>query len=323
MTNRIENLSIRKLSGGEVNETFLYKSLVIHLSPLIEIPNEDVAVVLNRWSYPKKPNKLRVLQTSLQELPDLEVPEVCQIGEIEKHGREIPYWIESFIVGKSLLNTTFEGVSPQIYERIINWFSLLHNRYQQKELLRDYYHQRLISLKRTIETNGGIKTLFDINRVESLRRLLEEMQDKIDICVSKNEVVTTVHGDLRGENVLIDGDKIGVIDFEQGANGGDWFYDIQKLLMIGNNELPNPNRPLKYRPPLNMETKLELLSSYLLRRQNQDIDPTSDSFRWRQKLFSLDNSLSIAVLKYYLGGKGPIDTNAILHRIEVMEGEFK
>ena len=334
----LDSQEIRKLGSGEVNKTFLYKSVVVHLTPVIDILDEHVAKVLNRWSYPKKPEKLQELQTALQKLPDIKVPEVYQTGKITYRSRETPYWIEDFVVGKTLLRETFEGVHPQTYERILEWLSSFHDNHQLNGSLRDYYHQRLTSLKKLLEIDGGIKTLFSAERVENLRKLINKAQTEVDMCVGKDEVVTTIHGDLRGENVLIEGDTIGIIDFEQGVNGGDWFTDIQKLLMLGNNSMPDSNKPFKYRPPLNITTKQKLFASYLSNRRHEGLaigamdelfNPTTDRFQLRQKLFSLDNSLSMAALRYYLGlanqtaGIGQIDINAILHRIEVMEGELK
>ncbi len=333
-----DRLGIKKLGGGEVSETFLYKSVVIHLSPVMDIPNEDAAIVLNRWSYPDKPVKLQALQAALQKLPDIKIPLVYQTGEIMHRGRKTPYLIEDFVVGKTLLKETFEGVDPKTYERIIRWLSGLHNNHRQKDLLRDYYHQRLASLRRLVQVAGGMATLLGEDHVESLGSLVNKMQANIDVCVGEDEVVTTIHGDLRGENVILNDGTIGMIDFEQGVNGGDWFADIQKLLMVGNNDLPDSNRPSRYRPPLDMSIKQRLLVTYLSGRQDEDLgsqvkndlgNPTSDRFRLRQKLFTLDNSLSMAAMKYYLGlanqlaGIGQIDIRAILHRITVMEGKVK
>lgn len=330
-------IGVRKLGGGEVNEAFLYGSTVIHLIPLIVVPNEEVATVLNRWSYPDKPKKIHVLQSSLQGLPDLRVPLVYRTGEVMYRGRNIPYWIEDYIEGKTLLKASFEGIELQIYERVINWLSAFHSAYQSKDLLRDYYYQRLSSLDKLIGLDGGIKTLLGEDRSGKLCKLIHEVQNEVNNGVDENERVTTTHGDLRGENLLINNGVVGIIDFEQGVNGGDWFVDIEKLLMMENQDLPNPSRPSKYRPPLSMDMKQKLVDLYITLREKEDstvqlrtdlFDPASDYYRLRYKLFSLDNSLSTAAMKYYLGlsnqiaGVGQIDTKAILHRIEMLEKEF-
>lgn len=292
----------RIINRGEVQVSLVKEQeSVLHIALPLPVISEDEAVITNRWLYEDKGRKIQGLQAAIPR-GIVDVPEVKDAGILQLEGKSFSYWLESFIPGISLTQATLEGLSLDVYTKIIEWLVDYHTKTQGDASLSDYYHDRFNSLLRVF-SSPSVQSQIEDRNLKGIKETIGIVQSFIDTDVGENEKVSRVHGDLRADNILINQAAIGVIDFEQGVNGGDWYADIEKLLLLSRDEKPDLAKPDRYRPPLEISNKVALLDKYLTQRKSRGLIPAKSIeaaavLQERQKLanrttlFDTDNTLS-------------------------------
>lgn len=304
---------------GNVQKNYINKKeSVIHISPACRRVSLDESFICERWV---SDNKVITLTNNLNSIGEwsarneVSIPKVSRVGTIDYDNIKYDYWQENFIDGKNLSQAIFDGFSYEGYLKIINWISEFHHHYHGEKSLIDYYEKRLSAFQRLFSPKTELSFVCGDQHSDFIRKIVDENLNKL----KKEEVVETketkgiIHGDLRGNNILVRNNKdLGIIDFEQGTFGGDWFCDLSKLLEYFNNKLPDPNKPYFYRPPLSLDDKLKLTREYTQKRQliGWDIPNfiaqyvESGDFNLllnRYNLINLDTILSLIVLRQGMG----------------------
>lgn len=290
------------VNRGEVQISLVKEQKsVLHIALPLPVLSEDEALIANRWLYQDKGRKIQALQSTISK-NQVDIPVVKDAGNIEIDSNSFSYWIESFIPGISLTQAIIEGVNPNIYPKIIEWLADFHASTQTTLPLSTYYQVRFASLEKVF-SNTSIQSKIGLHELRHIREIIHQAANLISSSIGEKETVSNIHGDLRADNILVTPTNIGIIDFEQGVNGGDWYSDIEKLLMLSRDEKPDPTRPHRYRPPFDFNEKVILLDRYITRRKvkgftpSQQVDPqTILQHRFvmagRTILFDADNTLS-------------------------------
>lgn len=302
-----------EVGGGNVQRTFVSEKYgVIHTTPIDSIKDENISLISNRWIIKDKAQALARIQELVPKTAIIDIPQVKVVGSFEFNGQLYLFWLEDYIKGDTLLDRTFTSELYQDYEDIIGWSAMLHQNTETQELLRDYYIGRIHAFRTIFGSNSELTGLVGEDFSNQILNILEELESLISITIDLSERVSTIHGDLRSKNIIFTHDHKAIIDFEQGVNGGDWFYDIEKLLMLMNNESPNIEKPFTYRPPLNRDQKIQLVTQYLNYREGQGwqipqfiLDYIHGDFTQlfilRKRIFDIDNDLSQLVHSFARG----------------------
>jgi hypothetical protein len=302
-----------EVGGGNVQRTFISNKYgVIHTLPLENISDTDLALISNRWIMKGKPQLLANIQKQAPTTNKVNVPQVQAFGNFEYREQSYSFWVEDYVPGDTLLERTFTLDLFQDYEDLIVWSDRLHQETQNEMSIRNYYSARIQALKGIFTKENPLINVVGLEFSTAVSRILEKIAISIPNCVWENESVSIIHGDMRSKNIIFYGNIKWVIDFEQGVNGGDWFYDIEKLLMLTNIQLPNNNKPYTYRPPLTIDQKSKLVKRYMDVRSAQGwLAPkfledyvqgqTNEIFLNRRRLFDIDNDLSQLVHNYVRG----------------------
>ncbi len=270
----VERISGTPLSYGQIfdhgstNINYKIGEKVIHISPVAGQLSKEEKTICNKWVYAKKSEKLAELQREAGSLQGIKVPQVHSFGEVEYQGVVFPFWIEDYISGDSLFQITFTRNLYGEYSNTLRWVADLHQKNVSQNGLRQRYYQRLGCFKRILGKQDFIQDV-DPKASLELLRIVSSMTESVKECVDEEETISMGHGDLHGGNLIVSNGFTGVIDFEQGVNGTDWFGDIYKLLVIDSDELPNVDRPYKYRPNLTRKEKTSLLENYVLARRTK------------------------------------------------------
>lgn len=304
---------LQEVGGGNVQQTFISSKYgAIHTLPLESILDPDIALISNRWIMKDKPQFLASIQRQAPVTETVYVPKVRALGNFQYNNQTYFFWIEDYISGDTLLERTFTGNLFQNYHDLLIWSAMLHQETQNVQPLRSYYSERIQAFKSIFSEQSSLTNTVGTEFSSIVIRLLDELEHLIPIIVGEEERVSVIHGDLRSKNIIFDNHRMAIIDFEQGVNGGDWFNDLEKLLMLTNIQLPVEEKPFTYRPPLTLEQKRQLINKYIQFRAAQGWFPPKfiqdyekgeigEWFISRKRLFDIDNDLSQLVHNYARG----------------------
>ncbi|MFA6518901.1 MAG: hypothetical protein WCV93_04625 [Candidatus Shapirobacteria bacterium] len=309
----IGSLSI--LSGGQVQTTMIHsRDGVIHISPaLSRETNENEAIICSRWIHPKK-GLLTANQQNLAKSDIVTIPKVKVVGDVRpRNGVSYPFWLEEEVEGKLLNQVVLEGKPTLgIYRKLVKWMAEFHSPTEGKTSLKANYNCRLGSIESILKNDEELRNCLGPQRIEAINRLLILAKQNIASSIDENELVDKIHGDLRGNNVMINEKSVSVIDFEQGLFGGDWYYDLEKLLLIEKHDQPDVNKPYMYFPNLSQKQKYSLVKTYSKERaargwelptimQNYLKSHDPIAFESRRQLYDIENALSIMIFRHLMG----------------------
>lgn len=310
----IDNLT--QIDEGNIQTAYRTDTGILHIAPEGNNLTPEQQLVCERWIHPNKSIAILNSQTTAARLnsePNLLIPNIDLIGSFPIQGRTFQYWHEEFLEGESLKTAMFNEASLNHYEMLIDWVANFHQETEKKISVKEYYQTRL----KSIVTSLSDSELTKGPRQQFIERLLQKgvlMADNIDEYIDASEMLCLVHGDLRGGNVLINKDTVGVIDFEQGVFGGDWFIDIEKLLKTYDDQQPDITKPYLYRPPLNSEEKDYLIHKYIKNRTSQGWSTPSlllnqERGQKRKELLKYDTFISTLILRDLMGWHFNIEGN--------------
>lgn len=300
--------------GGNIQLNFKYgKGGVLHVSPVYGGLSDTEKLVCNRWFYDDKPLRLTNIHKLAGSLHErVKVPTIQAIGEIPHNGQSYPFWFDTYMEGEELSKIIFRENDLGVYELLMVWLARLHESERDgSESLRAYYEKRLDAFASMLQDLNFRKVIGN-GHVDGLNGVVEELRAN-QLIVDSGETVSLVHGDLHGDNVLVlPTGEVGVMDFEQGVNGGDWFCDIAKLLVPETNVRPDPSRPYKYVPPFGIEIKRKLIARYIEEREQNSWTPPEfitdyvysgniEYIKGRNKLYRFDNMMSVLIIRYLSG----------------------
>ncbi len=273
---------------------------VLHATLPLILSTESEIMIANRWIYPSKGRQIKALYDSLPVSHGIRTPSVTAEGDQVYQGIPVSYWAETYLHGQTLTEASFDGLGYGTYSQLTLWLAEFHHGHENTTPLREYFATRFHHLKEFFSSLEG-DTHIDAADLQRIEEIIAYGESILNIAVNDTEVASTIHGDLRHQNLLLDNGSIGIIDFEQGINGGDWYADIEKLLMLSSNQLPDPTRPDRYRPPLSPEQKLALVDAYISAREalgwaSADFARTllhsPNLLQARINIFNIDNTLS-------------------------------
>jgi len=308
---------LTKINAGNLQRNYNFRNEgVLHISPISMQLTKDEAHICRRWVMSDKNLVLLNNQPAVERSSSatkVNFPRIRVVGDVIHECGIFSFWYEDYIGGKLLNSAIHEGFGFSGYSSIIEWVSEFHGSTQKVESVRDYYAKRLQSFRNIFNGNESLLATISESDLFLIKDLIKRRFEEIDTAVDYEERTCLVHGDLRGDNILIDDDGgIGVIDFEQGVLGGDWFCDLAKLLDYFNNKLPDSSRPYLYRPPLTSEEKARLTRQYIKQRLNKGwtapnfislyVESTDIKFlKSRYDLYNFDMIMSVMVLRNAMG----------------------
>jgi len=304
------------LPDGHIQATLLHpRQGVLHVSPAcVEKLNEDEETVCNRWIDPKKGISVASVQNLHTNNSLVIIPKVVMIGEVVVPDKPpFPLWLEEEVYGEPLGQLVLKGEpNLEVYVKLITWIASFHSPVSPKTILRSYYEKRLGSINRIMESDMDLRECLGENRVNAILKLIQSARNNVNLAVDEFELVDRVHGDLRGNNILVEEGKPSVFDFEQGLCGGDWFCDLEKLLLLEKQEQSDPEKPYIYLPNLDLNQKHALADRYanarairgwkkpnVMANYLESRDP--NKLAKRHQLYEVENVLSILIFRHLMG----------------------
>lgn len=302
---------LTEIAGGGIQSSYLALPFgVIHIARPYPQMTVEQAEVCNRWVYPNKGMALASVQNHIPQHNGIVIPRITLVSESIYEGENYPVWLDEFIPGETLLQMTFKGIGFNEYARIVEWLAMFHSHLNENSYpLIDYYSQRLNAIAGCF-TDEHMINLIGADSVDKILTLTEEKLRELPLALASTDRAHVIHGDFRAENILINGSQIGVIDFEQGINGGDPFIDLEKLLMFSHPDQPDPAKPFTYRVPLTTEQKRELVKYYIsicgvtaspVVDQLVTGQSNSNALKARMELIDFDNLVSSLVHNFVKG----------------------
>lgn len=309
---------ITLIGGGNLQPAYKNEIGVLHIGPTSINLTMEESIVCNRWVPQKK--QLRVANNQLiakhfvQE-QNLQIPAVLAVGEVRTETHSFPYWYEQLLPGVPLTIAMFEDAEVHHYGLIMQWAARFHQKTEEHVSLHSFYESRLAAIQDCLvnsDLSRGLRAQVIWNLVRKGQSLRESLDQRIDVY----EKVSMVHGDLRGGNILVYGQDVGIIDFEQGTHGGDWFVDITKLLRVLDDSTPNRKFPYKYRPNITRQEKSLLMFNYAKFRATSGwVIPrvinieNRDFIKGRNELIEYDSFVSILILRNLMGWNFQVEGN--------------
>jgi len=304
---------LTEIGGGNVQQTFISKNFgVIHTIPMEDIKDPHISLISNRWVMRNKPQLLAEVQRLAPVTDKVFAPQIKAFGTFNVVDQVYSFWSEDYIPGETLLDLSFKADLYCDFEDLLIWLARLHQETQSNMSLMTYYIDRLRSLQEIFSLDSPLTSIVGTEFSLLVLSILGELVDSLDSIIATREKVSIIHGDMRSSNIIFNSDRKAVIDFEQGVNGGDWFCDLEKLLMLTNMQLPSIDKPYTYRPPLTPVQKIQLVKKYIELRdsggwlppqiiQEYESGKLSTAFYGREKLFGVDNDLSQLVYTFMRG----------------------
>ncbi len=299
--------NLTELGGGAVNRVYHYDGIgVIHIGNKVLSKDPSISLLVNRWSYDRKAEKLANIQNNFPNDADIQVPKITLIGEYLLRGETYPLWIEDYLQkpsGEVILEQANEGDNRI---KVSAWIANFHTvKAPLGRSLREYYIERLLAINDLV------------TRVELRKALGSELSEKIhascdvyidNICdiVMPEDQAHVIHGDLRAGNIIALKDKTGIIDFEQGVMGGDPLADIFKLTKL-NKYIQSLNNPSDHHIRLDANS-MQIIAQYVDSMGNHidsalssinDGGINSENVQRRLVLLELDNLFSMFAYNYY------------------------
>lgn len=309
ISSQVEDFQL--LGGGSIQLNYRYRDIgVLHISSSGRNLSPDEALICNRWINSEKGSLVAQTHNVASNLYErVTAPKVISFG-VDTYGG-YPYWYDTFVQGTELTQLIFssqEDVVITNYYKLIHWLARFHESQSPQAPLRKYYKDRLMAFRSIFQTERFHSFVADAD-VELLISLVKKAGDNLPDVIEPSEQVCVVHGDLHGENILINGEDIIVLDFEQGLDGGDWYTDINKLLNPQSDSMPDSQRRYRYVAPVTALVKRQLLLDYSRGREKRGwIVPRflgsyiengdRSNMEKRSRLCALDNMLSVLVLRY-------------------------
>lgn len=312
--------NLKPLGGSIQLNMLINDEQVLHVSPA---PNNALTaaevLACSRWLFESKSTRITEIHRLAADLQSsVSAPSILDAGELIDGEERYYYWKDQYIKGPTLTEYTFrEGQIYKFYLDLIIWLASYHNLSEVEHTsLANYYRDRVLAYKEMFQSMQS-KMEYGQETYEYLLRVLNYMNKLVLQSVSENEVVDLVHGDLHGGNIILGEERLYVLDFEQGANGGDWYTDLSKLLLLHKDDQPDSSKPYKYAPPLLQAEKMQLLRTYMAERIKTGWDVPSwlaseellSSIMARTELQKLDNMLAVLALGYVSGWHYRIENN--------------
>jgi hypothetical protein len=247
---------------GKVQKTFILSDKsVLHVAPIL-LNSIEPNNLISKWMDHKKGEKIYQVQSNaLSVESNIIIPKISAYGKIRFDNNDFPYWIEQYIQG-SLIAETKRIEYYSIYREIVLWSAKFHSQNIRKgESLAQFYISRLNTIINII-SESDITSLLGDQTAKSLISFGEDFINNINTYIEHHECVTQIHGDLGGANILVNGDDPAVIDFEQGIPGGDWFNDIERLLLVEQRSDKTTEYKNSYIPQLSSAEKHNLIKQY-------------------------------------------------------------
>lgn len=304
-----------KIEKGNVQTIYQTDAGVLHIIPEGEDLSQEQQLICERWVHTNKAtsilNSHKVATETKRD--NILIPQIHFLGDFLSENQRYQYWHEDFIGGCSIKEATFNIPLIKHYDSLIKWLSQFHQNTQSDIPLREYYKLRLESI---IISLSRSKLSSDENsyRISRIQQKGESLIKNLELMVDEDERLSIIHGDLRDGNILISNNKIGIIDFEQGSFGGDWFVDIEKLLKVFDNRQPNISKPYLYRPPLTQKEKTSLIEQYIKNRVSRgwcipSVLQKQESIQKRQELVKYDTLVSMLIFRDLMGWNFKIEKN--------------
>lgn len=306
--------------GGNVQLNFRYREEgVIHVSPISLGLSQDETLICERWIYPYKPFYLaRISRIAGLIHKNIRVPNIQVIGDVPCGDKRYPFWLDEYVQGESLSQLVFLNVEPKVYVDILIWMARFHSMENGSRKLASYYSSRLDAFSKVLN-DPALRSIIGNEDADWLLRLTEFFKQCVSSTIHEEEKVSFIHGDLRGDNILVAADgRIVILDFEQGVNGGDWYSDVAKLLIPESSVLPDVRKKYRYTPPFDISVKRDLVRVYI--EESERVGHLLPDFIYkyvasgdvcyieeRNKLHRFDNMMSFLIMRYLSGWDFNID----------------
>lgn len=309
-------------ASGSVKLTYLTPDRVFQIHPsLTRDLQPSLAESVNRW-IGTSPDRVFTFRKWLSILVvndavgswNVDFPELKSFGFHREGFLEFPWilWERIHGVGFDEILKLYEWRNDvsSILESLIVVVARWHERsLMQQHLfdfeeisLIDFYSRRLKFLLDSIETlMVGAEGYGDVFlRVHSV---LLKYINNIPSFIGRNERTVMIHGDFRGENLVVDAErgKIWILDYEQGLYGGDWLSDLWKIGIVLD-ESPT------YTVDIGKNLRDKLVQVYLDVRISEGSSPESfyvldhtDILHGRIGLMRLDLLVSSLIFRYLMG----------------------
>ena len=151
-----------------------------------------------------------------------------------------------------------------------------------------------------------------------IRQKIDDWKNNLPLLIDQEEKSSIIHGDFRADNIVVGKEETYILDYDQGVNGGDPFYDLTKLLVFDQKEEPDTNKRFLYLPTLTIEEKMAVAKEYLLCLQNKGAhlpsylvdyvyNHKSDTLIQRDRLHNFENIISVMIYRNMLGWNFYVD----------------
>lgn len=327
-TSQLIGASPLQSASGSVKLTYLTPDRVLQIHPSFTRDLQpSLTASVNRW-VGFSPEKIFAFREWLSTLAVNDVAEPWHVDfpELKNYGLHKEGFLEfPWILWERVRGIGFDeilrlyGHEPHggredtlipIFESLIGIIARWHERSLvqrcacdfEKVSLVGFYYRRLGFLLDSIEalmvSAQGYGDVF-----LKVRSILLKYINNIPSFIGGHEETTMIHGDFRGENLMVDAKrkKIWILDYEQGFYGGDWLSDLWKMGIVLD-ETP------AYTVDIGRNLRDNLIKVYLDVRTSEGSSPASfdvldhvDILYGRISLMRLDLLVSSLIFRYLMG----------------------